>query len=209
MRFPTKQEAALKNEVSILQNLHHPGVVNLERMFETPERIFVVMEKMKGKKLHSFRWWFFLFIMNENKQNVRLTYVLLALYNKHTFNFHIKWKIQISVTNNKRHMSFHVHIRWYVGNDSIKWDGSIVGTYHKVSCNPDISCLEASAFQKHCALWPKTGKCSLIIWLGLPSGKIFLSYQISGDSGQFVYQIVVVDVMCQLWQLASENLIST
>jgi protein kinase D len=48
LRFPTKQEAALKNEVSILQNLHHPGVVNLERMFETPERIFVVMEKLKG-----------------------------------------------------------------------------------------------------------------------------------------------------------------
>ena len=48
MRFPTKQEAALKNEVSILQNLHHPGVVNLERMFETVERIFVVMEKLKG-----------------------------------------------------------------------------------------------------------------------------------------------------------------
>ena len=51
MRFPTKQEAALKNEVSILQNLHHPGVVNLERMFETPERIFVVMEKLKGDML--------------------------------------------------------------------------------------------------------------------------------------------------------------
>ena len=50
-RFPTKQEAALKNEVSILQNLHHPGVVNLERMFETPERIFVVMEKLKGDML--------------------------------------------------------------------------------------------------------------------------------------------------------------
>lgn len=49
MRFPTKQEAALKNEVSILQNLHYPGVVNLERMFETPERIFVVMEKLRGK----------------------------------------------------------------------------------------------------------------------------------------------------------------
>ena len=48
MRFPTKQEAALKNEVSILQNLHHPGVVNLEKMFETQERIFVVMEKLKG-----------------------------------------------------------------------------------------------------------------------------------------------------------------
>ena len=49
MRFPTKQETALKNEVSILQNLQHPGVVNLEKMFETPERIFVVMEKLKGK----------------------------------------------------------------------------------------------------------------------------------------------------------------
>eukprot|EP00095_Tigriopus_kingsejongensis_P005671 maker-scaffold377_size191454-snap-gene-0.32 protein:Tk05671 transcript:maker-scaffold377_size191454-snap-gene-0.32-mRNA-1 annotation:"serine threonine-protein kinase d1" len=51
MRFPTKQEAALKNEVAILQNLHHPGVVNLERMFETPEQIFVVMEKLKGDML--------------------------------------------------------------------------------------------------------------------------------------------------------------
>jgi len=51
MRFPTKQEAALKNEVSILQDLHHPGVVNLERMFETPERIFVVMEKLRGDML--------------------------------------------------------------------------------------------------------------------------------------------------------------
>ena len=30
----------------ILQNLHYPGVVNLERMFETLERIFVVMEKL-------------------------------------------------------------------------------------------------------------------------------------------------------------------
>ncbi|XP_074641297.1 serine/threonine-protein kinase D3-like isoform X1 [Tubulanus polymorphus] len=59
LRFPTKQEAQLKNEVSILQNIHHPGVVNLERMFETEERvinnggtkIFVVMEKLKGDML--------------------------------------------------------------------------------------------------------------------------------------------------------------
>ena len=29
MRFPTKQEAALKNEVSILQNLHYPGRWNI------------------------------------------------------------------------------------------------------------------------------------------------------------------------------------
>lgn len=41
MRFPTKQEAQLKNEVSILQNIHHPGVVNLEKMFETPERVYI------------------------------------------------------------------------------------------------------------------------------------------------------------------------
>lgn len=35
----------------ILQNLHHPGVVNLECMFETPERVFVVMEKLHGDML--------------------------------------------------------------------------------------------------------------------------------------------------------------
>ena len=52
LRFPTKQEAALKNEVQILQNLSHPGVVNLERMFETPERIFVVMEKLRGEEIN-------------------------------------------------------------------------------------------------------------------------------------------------------------
>ncbi|KAB7493727.1 Serine/threonine-protein kinase D1 [Armadillidium nasatum] len=50
-RFPTKQEAALKNEVSILQTIRHPGVVILERMFETDERIFVVMEKLQGDML--------------------------------------------------------------------------------------------------------------------------------------------------------------
>ncbi|CAE1292433.1 PKD [Acanthosepion pharaonis] len=31
--------------------LQHPGVVNLEQMFETPERIFVVMEKLQGDML--------------------------------------------------------------------------------------------------------------------------------------------------------------
>ncbi|XP_041969337.1 serine/threonine-protein kinase D1 [Aricia agestis] len=51
LRFPTKQEAQLKNEVGILQALSHPGVVTLERMFETPERIFVVMEKLRGDML--------------------------------------------------------------------------------------------------------------------------------------------------------------
>ena len=51
LRFPSKQERALKNEVAILHTLTHPGVVNLERMFETPDRVFVVMEKMEGDML--------------------------------------------------------------------------------------------------------------------------------------------------------------
>lgn len=33
------------------QNLHHPGIVNLECMFETLERVFVVMEKLHGDML--------------------------------------------------------------------------------------------------------------------------------------------------------------
>ncbi|XP_029454870.1 serine/threonine-protein kinase D1 isoform X2 [Rhinatrema bivittatum] len=51
LRFPTKQESQLRNEVAILQNLHHRGVVNLECMFETAERVFVVMEKLHGDML--------------------------------------------------------------------------------------------------------------------------------------------------------------
>lgn len=51
LRFPHKEEAALKNEVQILHNIQHPAIVNLERMFETPERVFVVMEKLKGDML--------------------------------------------------------------------------------------------------------------------------------------------------------------
>lgn len=34
-----------------LKNLQHPGIVNLECMFETPERVFVVMEKLHGDML--------------------------------------------------------------------------------------------------------------------------------------------------------------
>ena len=51
LRFPTKQESQLRNEVAILQNLHHPGIVNLECMFEMTERVFVVMEKLHGDML--------------------------------------------------------------------------------------------------------------------------------------------------------------
>ncbi|XP_055362789.1 protein kinase D4 isoform X2 [Betta splendens] len=50
-RFPTKEERALRNEVSILQSLSHPGVVLLEEMFETVEHLFVVMEKLHGDML--------------------------------------------------------------------------------------------------------------------------------------------------------------
>ena len=50
-RFPQKNEAQLKNEVQILQTIRHPGIVTLEKMFETPERIFVVMEKLRGDML--------------------------------------------------------------------------------------------------------------------------------------------------------------
>ncbi|XP_067877522.1 serine/threonine-protein kinase D3-like [Heterodontus francisci] len=51
LRFPTKQESQLRNEVAILQNLRHAGVVNLDAMFETPDRVFVVMEKLHGDML--------------------------------------------------------------------------------------------------------------------------------------------------------------
>uniref|UniRef100_A0A2K6EKL6 Serine/threonine-protein kinase n=1 Tax=Propithecus coquereli TaxID=379532 RepID=A0A2K6EKL6_PROCO len=37
--------------LQLISNLHHPGVVNLECMFETPERVFVVMEKLHGDML--------------------------------------------------------------------------------------------------------------------------------------------------------------
>ncbi|XP_044778212.1 serine/threonine-protein kinase D2 isoform X2 [Neomonachus schauinslandi] len=51
LRFPTKQESQLRNEVAILQSLRHPGIVNLDCMFETPEKVFVVMEKLHGDML--------------------------------------------------------------------------------------------------------------------------------------------------------------
>lgn len=51
LRFPNKHESALKHEVAILQHLSHPGIVTLEQMFETPEKIYVVMEKMHGDML--------------------------------------------------------------------------------------------------------------------------------------------------------------
>ncbi|XP_062502163.1 serine/threonine-protein kinase D3-like isoform X2 [Corticium candelabrum] len=63
-RFPTKQETALKNEVAILELLVHPGIVTVAEMFETSERVFVVMEKMKNDMLEM--------ILNNRKPKGRL-----------------------------------------------------------------------------------------------------------------------------------------
>lgn len=46
-----KWREALRNEVGILQKLTHPGIITLEAMFEFPDRIYVVMEKMKADML--------------------------------------------------------------------------------------------------------------------------------------------------------------
>ncbi|XP_055384827.1 serine/threonine-protein kinase D3 [Condylostylus longicornis] len=85
LRFPTKQEAQLKNEVAILQNISHCGVVNLERMFETPERIFVVMEKLKGDMLEmilsSERG-----RLSERVTKFLITQILIALKHLHSKN---------------------------------------------------------------------------------------------------------------------------
>lgn len=47
LKFPPNKEDLLRTEVHILQKVHHPGVVDFQQMLETPDRIFVVMEKLK------------------------------------------------------------------------------------------------------------------------------------------------------------------
>uniref|UniRef100_A0AC35FWG8 Protein kinase domain-containing protein n=1 Tax=Panagrolaimus sp. PS1159 TaxID=55785 RepID=A0AC35FWG8_9BILA len=47
LKFPSNKEAALRTEVEILQKVRHPGVVEFQQMLETPDRIFLVMEKLK------------------------------------------------------------------------------------------------------------------------------------------------------------------
>lgn len=51
MRFPHKEESQLRHEVQILEFLDQPGIVKLYNMFETPEQVFVVMEKLRGDML--------------------------------------------------------------------------------------------------------------------------------------------------------------
>lgn len=70
---------------SRFQNINHCGVVNLERMFETPERIFVVMEKLKGDMLEmilsSDRG-----KLNERVTKFLITQILIALKYLHSQN---------------------------------------------------------------------------------------------------------------------------
>jgi len=81
LRFPTKQEAQLKNEVSILQNLAHASVVNLQGMFETSERIFVVMEKLKGDMLEM------ILSSEKGRLNERITKFLITQVSSVHFDF--------------------------------------------------------------------------------------------------------------------------
>lgn len=99
LRFPTKQEAQLKNEVAILQNLQHPGVVNLERMFETPERIFVVMEKLKGDMLEMI---LSIGRLNERVTKFLITQILVAIKYLHSRNVSVQLK---SIFQTKFHIS--------------------------------------------------------------------------------------------------------
>lgn len=52
-RFSKKSNGVetLKSEVAILQAVDHNGIIKLENMFDTKEKIFVVMEKMNGDML--------------------------------------------------------------------------------------------------------------------------------------------------------------
>lgn len=51
LRFPSNEEAALKNEVAILHQVNFLGIVRLDHMFETVERIFIVMERLDSDML--------------------------------------------------------------------------------------------------------------------------------------------------------------
>ncbi|UMM37626.1 hypothetical protein L5515_009343 [Caenorhabditis briggsae] len=51
LKFPPNKEDLLRAEVQILEQVDHPGVVHFMQMLETTDRIFVVMEKLKGDML--------------------------------------------------------------------------------------------------------------------------------------------------------------
>uniref|UniRef100_A0A3B4AXN3 protein kinase C n=1 Tax=Periophthalmus magnuspinnatus TaxID=409849 RepID=A0A3B4AXN3_9GOBI len=85
LRFPNKEESELKNEVAILKTVQHPGVVSLQAMFESPEKVFVVMEKLHGDMLEM--------ILSSEKGRLPehttrflLTQILVALRHLHSKN---------------------------------------------------------------------------------------------------------------------------
>jgi serine/threonine protein kinase len=41
-------------EIKVLQSLQHPNIIHLEDTFETPERIYIIMEIMKGGELFDY-----------------------------------------------------------------------------------------------------------------------------------------------------------
>ena len=49
LRFPHKHESQLRTEVTILQALSHPGIIFLEQMFETPEKVIVLCVSLFGR----------------------------------------------------------------------------------------------------------------------------------------------------------------
>lgn len=55
LRFPHKHESQLRTEVTILQTLNHPGIIFLEHMFETPEKVSVVEGWSQGVGV--VLWW--------------------------------------------------------------------------------------------------------------------------------------------------------
>ncbi|XP_003380834.1 serine/threonine-protein kinase D3 [Trichinella spiralis] len=71
-KFPSNRESALRTEVKITQKLKHEGIIQFESVMETPERIYVVMEKLKGDMLEM--------ILNSQKGrlNERITKFLIT-----------------------------------------------------------------------------------------------------------------------------------
>ena len=50
LRFPHKQESQLRIEVTILQTLSHPGIIFLEQMFESPEKVSDIRKRREEGK---------------------------------------------------------------------------------------------------------------------------------------------------------------
>lgn len=68
----TKWKDTLRNEIAILQKLNHPGIITLEAVFEFPDKIYLVMEKMRADMLE-------MILSNRNgRLNERITKFLMV-----------------------------------------------------------------------------------------------------------------------------------